>query len=142
MLMIATLALLLLTPRDGLCGPVIISGLDTEYGIRPGNATHGTITMWASVINTGILTNVTSCGSLVNPSGNILVIGGGKGAVGTDEIPLCRQGCTWKRARGRSTFHRRAQNPITLEKHANLAKVPDLGFRNQRFQNIAFHFTK
>lgn len=86
MLMVATVALLLLAPRGGLCGPVIISGLDTEYGIRPGNSTHGTIAMWASVINTGILTHVTSCGSLVNPSGNILVIGGGKGAVGTDEM--------------------------------------------------------
>ena len=76
-----------LVPQKGICGgPVIISGLDVEYGIRPGNSTHGTIAMWASVINTGILTNVTSCGALVNPTGNILVIGGGKGPFATDHM--------------------------------------------------------
>ncbi len=88
--MLAILLLALLVPKIGKCGgPVIISGLDIEYGLRPtyGNdATHGTILMWKNVINTGILTNVTSCGSLVNAAGNILVIGGGKGAVGADEM--------------------------------------------------------
>lgn len=60
-------------------GPVIISGLDTEWGIRPGNATHGTILMWKNVIQTGILSNVT-----LNTTGPILVIGGGKSP--TDEM--------------------------------------------------------
>jgi hypothetical protein len=86
-LLVALLLVIQLLPKTGLCGgPVIISGLDTEYGIRPGNSTHGTIAMWASVINTGILSNVTSCGSLVNTAGNILVIGGGKGPFATDQM--------------------------------------------------------
>ncbi|MFN0213282.1 MAG: hypothetical protein ACKVT2_03430 [Saprospiraceae bacterium] len=59
-------------------GPVIISGLDTEFGIRPTNASpasHGSINMWASVIQTGIL-NCVSNGS--GATGGILVLGGGK----------------------------------------------------------------
>jgi hypothetical protein len=87
LLMTALLSVILLLPKIGLYGgPVIISGLDTEYGIRPGNPSHGTIAMWAGVLNTGIFPYVTSCGPLVNPSGNILVIGGGKGPFATDEM--------------------------------------------------------
>lgn len=56
-------------------GPVIISGLDTEFGHRPGNSSHGTIGMWASVIQTGILDCVTNASG---PTGGILVLGGGK----------------------------------------------------------------
>lgn len=62
-------------------GPVILSGLDTEWGIRPANSSHGTIAKWASVIQTGIINNVSS-----NPTGNILVIGGGKGPASTDHM--------------------------------------------------------
>lgn len=60
-------------------GPVIISGLDTEYGFRPSNTSHGSIVMWAGVIQTGIINNVNN-----NPTGPILVIGGGKTT--TDEM--------------------------------------------------------
>jgi hypothetical protein len=53
-------------------GPTLIVGIDTEYGIRPGNVTHGTIPMWSGVINTGLLSLVT------NGQNGILVVGGGK----------------------------------------------------------------
>jgi len=53
-------------------GPVIISGLDTEWGIRPWYPQHGTIAMWRDVVQTGIIGNVTN-----NQAGPILVIGGG-----------------------------------------------------------------
>lgn len=53
-------------------GPVILVGLDTEYGHRPVNSTHGTIDTWANIIKTGLLNKVT------NGNSDILVIGGGK----------------------------------------------------------------
>ena len=86
MLTIGLLLVIFLQSQKVFSGPVIISGLDTEYGIRPGTISHGTITMWKDVIQTGILNCVTSCGPLVNPAGNILVIGGGKGPFATDEM--------------------------------------------------------
>jgi gliding motility-associated-like protein len=55
-------------------GPVLLVGIDTEYGQRPGNSTHGTIATWSNVLNQGILTRVT------NGQTGILVIGGGKAA--------------------------------------------------------------
>ena len=71
-------------------GPVIISGLDTEWGIRPGNTSHGSIPMWAGVIQTGILSNVT-----LNPAGPILVIGGGKDLSGGPTFPTDEMTSFW-----------------------------------------------
>lgn len=68
------------TPLGGQnCGPVIISGLDTEYGVRiwpiGGSILHGTALMWRDVIQTGIIANLDP----VHASRTqILVIGGGK----------------------------------------------------------------
>ncbi len=53
-------------------GPILIVGIDTEYGKRPGNTSHGSISTWANIFQTGILTNVT------NGQNRILVIGGRK----------------------------------------------------------------
>ncbi|MBK9015000.1 MAG: hypothetical protein IPM82_13515 [Saprospiraceae bacterium] len=84
--MVALLVAILVfcTPLSGQhCGPVIISGLDTEFGFRswptgpatsgptPWTNSHGDLQMWANVIQTGILNNVTA-----NPTGPVLVIGG------------------------------------------------------------------
>src|SRR5215213_1258997 len=59
-------------------GPVILVGLDTEYGYRPDTVSHGTIATWANIIKTGLLNKVT------NGKSDILVIGGGKNS--SDEI--------------------------------------------------------
>ena len=53
-------------------GPVMLVGIDTEFGFRPGNNSHGTIATWATVLNNGLLSNVT------NGNNGILVLGGGK----------------------------------------------------------------
>lgn len=53
-------------------GPVILVGIDTEYGFRPGDVSHGTIATWANIIQTGLLSKVS------NGKSDILVIGGGK----------------------------------------------------------------
>jgi len=50
----------------------MLVGIDTEYGLRPGDTSHGTIGAWANVIQTGVLAHVT------NGQSAILVIGGGK----------------------------------------------------------------
>lgn len=53
-------------------GPVILVGIDTEFGQRPGNVSHGTIATWANLFQIGLLNKVT------NGKSDILVIGGGK----------------------------------------------------------------
>ncbi len=89
MLTIAFLSVILLQMQNVFCGPVILSGLDTEYGIRtgPGGTTgstsHGTIIQWRDAIQTGILNNVTPPARSLGP---ILVIGGGKGLFATDDV--------------------------------------------------------
>jgi len=55
-------------------GGVLVVGIDTEYGRRPVNVSHGTIATWATVLTNGVLANVT------NGQTGILVIGGGKNA--------------------------------------------------------------
>jgi hypothetical protein len=53
-------------------GPVLIVGIDTEFGTRPADSSHGSIDFWAGVIQRTILDHVT------NGHTGILVIGGGK----------------------------------------------------------------
>ncbi|MCB9230411.1 MAG: gliding motility-associated C-terminal domain-containing protein [Bacteroidia bacterium] len=53
-------------------GPILLVGIDTEYGIRPGNITHGSIDTWKNILLNGIVNNVS------NGKNRILVIGGHK----------------------------------------------------------------
>ena len=73
MRMLATACLLALAPVCALAqGPVLLVGIDTEFGHRPANSSHGSIATWANIIQNGLLANVT------NGNMSILVIGGGK----------------------------------------------------------------
>src|SRR5262249_10354652 len=52
-------------------GPVLLVGIDTEYGQRPSDVSHGSIDLWADIIQKAVLANVK------NGRTGILVIGGG-----------------------------------------------------------------
>lgn len=89
-------------------GPVVMMGIDAEDG-SPFSA-HGPISVYADVVQNGVLTNVTNAGT------GILVIGGGKAA--TDNVTFF-----W------NTIGTAASEPVTYVNGAAISTQSFAGFK-------------